>query len=80
MDQRDICGLNELEAICRNALRETEGFGSIEKVVVMLRAGELVEGTANWMIGHIVPRPPNAVLRAARPVIEDLQRSYSLAA
>jgi hypothetical protein len=68
---------DQLQRICFEALKNVSGFELLSRIEI--RARTPVEGGANWILAPH-PRVDTAALRAAREVIEGLQRSYELAA
>jgi hypothetical protein len=67
---------DQLQRICFEALKGRSGFESLNRIEI--RARTPVEGGANWTFAPH-PRVDTTALRAAREVIEELQRSYELA-
>lgn len=74
--RRETCSFAELQSVCLQTLKQCAGFEMVNEVLVQAR--ENAEGAANWTLAAVRPRVDNNSLRAARGVIDFLQKNYQL--
>ena len=73
---REIRSNTELQSICLQSLKVCPGFEHVNEILIQPR--ETLQGGPNWTLAAVRPRVDNKALRAARAIIDMLQRSYEL--